>query len=69
MKQGNNKVIAKYKLLGVRKLGTSFNDYNQPILNNYITRQEYLSINIATELYYELRRKIFMQFSCNWFIL
>ena len=63
MRQRNNKVIVKCKLLGTRKFGTFFNNYSQP--------EEYFSTNIATGLKYnyELRHNNLMQFSCNWFIL
>ena len=69
MRKRNKKVIVKCKFLGYRNLGTFFNGYNQPILSNDILRQEYFSIIIATGLYYELRLKILMQFSCKRFIL
>ena len=41
MRQRNNKVIVKRKLLGTRKLGIFSNDYIEPILNNVILKQEY----------------------------
>ena len=68
-RQGNKKVIIMCKILGARKLGTFLNDYNQPILENYILGKKIFSIDIATGFYYEISRSILMQISCKRFIL